>query len=243
MAGAQLECETRGATVAVRGHITRVPWARYAEHVVVVSDQAPGLIVVELGDCDIVRGVNLAGEPRDDVVLDVTAPIALWSERWTEDRARTTAAALRVAQIAGALASIRDLTAEYVVQREQFGRAIASFQVVQHQLAMLATLTAAASLAAEYACEAPYDEVAVGAAKAYVGRIAGDAAQIAHELHGAIGFTEEHPLHIFTRRVWAWRDEFGSEFEWAERLGLLAIAAGPRAWEMVAADAGDRAML
>jgi acyl-CoA dehydrogenase len=243
IAGSHLECEADGFSVAVSGRLARVPWVRHAEQLVIVSDQAPGPLAIDLECCEVEPGLNLAGEPRDDVSIDVTVSTAGWVEAWTEERAQTTAAAMRVAQIAGALGAIRHLTADYVVQREQFGRAIGSFQVVQHQLAILATVTAAASLAAEYVGEAPHDVVAVGAAKAYVGRIAGDVARIAHELHGAIGFTEEHSLHVFTRRVWAWRDEFGSDSEWAERLGSLALASGSGAWEMVAADAGDRAMV
>ena len=51
-------------------------------------------------------------------------------------------------------------------------------------------------------------------------------AAIAHQVHGAIGFTHEHSLHFATRRLWAWREEFGADAWWAERLGQAAIAAG-----------------
>lgn len=46
-------------------------------------------------------------------------------------------------------------------------------------------------------------------------------APIAHQVHGAIGFTHEHILHQSTRRVWSWREEFGTETEWSERLAAL----------------------
>ena len=53
---------------------------------------------------------------------------------------------------------------------------------------------------------------------------------------GAIGFTREHILHRYTRRLWAWRDDFGNESEWAEQLGRRVIAAGAdELWPMLAA--------
>jgi acyl-CoA dehydrogenase len=196
--------------------------------------------LVDLGTCRIEQHENLAGEARDDVIVDTTVPLSVWGDPWTEQRLTRAGAALRVAQIAGALGRMRDLTVDHVTQREQFGRTIASFQVVQHQLAILASIAAVAGLAAEYVGDAVDDGVAVAATKAYVGRVAGDAARIAHELHGAIGFTEEHPLHLLTRRVWAWRDEFGGDARWAAELGARGFAAGAGAWDMVAAEPADR---
>lgn len=66
----------------------------------------------------------------------------------------------------------------------------------------------------------------IAVAKVRVGEAANRATSIAHQVHGAIGFTYEHSLHYATRRLWSWRGEFGSESQWAERLGEAAIAAG-----------------
>ena len=44
-------------------------------------------------------------------------------------------------------------------------------------------------------------------------------ANLSHAVHGAIGFTYEHSLHFFTKRLWSWRDEFGNEAEWGLMLG------------------------
>jgi len=63
-------------------------------------------------------------------------------------------------------------------------------------------------------------------------------ARIAHQLHGAIGFTEEHPLRLTTTCLWAWRDEAGDEAEWAAELGDRALAAGPDGIWPLLADAG-----
>jgi len=76
----------------------------------------------------------------------------------------------------------------------------------------------------------------VSAAKIRVGEAATEGAAIAHQVLGAIGFTQEHTLHRFTRRLWAWRDDFGSESWWAAKLGALVAAKGPDGlWPMLAA--------
>ena len=66
----------------------------------------------------------------------------------------------------------------------------------------------------------------VASAKVRVGEAAGAGAAIAHQLHGAIGFTAEHALQRYTRRLWSWRDDFGAESHWAEELGRAVAAAG-----------------
>ena len=66
----------------------------------------------------------------------------------------------------------------------------------------------------------------MAAAKARVGEAAGIAAAIAHQVHAAIGFTHEHALHRSTRRLWSWREEFGSESEWAEWVGECVAGLG-----------------
>jgi len=64
---------------------------------------------------------------------------------------------------------------------------------------------------------------------------ANEGAAIAHQTHGAIGFTAEHILHRYTNRLWAWRDEFGNEAQWAVRLGEHVAAHGADGlWPMLA---------
>ena len=70
--------------------------------------------------------------------------------------------------------------------------------------------------------------LAVAVAKMRVGEAAGRGAKVAHQVHGAIGFTHEHELHYRTRRLWAWRDECGSETWWAELVGEVVLAARRR---------------
>ena len=72
------------------------------------------------------------------------------------------------------------------------------------------------------------------AAKLRIGQAAHTLTALAHQVHGAIGFTEEYSLQLWTRRLWAWREEFGNETDWARELGSAVIALGPDAyWERI----------
>ena len=65
----------------------------------------------------------------------------------------------------------------------------------------------------------------IAVAKLRVGAAVGVGAEIAHQVHGAMGFTMEYRLHQFTRRLWSWRDEFGTEADWAAVIGEQVCAA------------------
>ena len=179
---------------------------------------------------EVVHGANLAGEPRDDVRFDgveVDArPVAL-------DPAEVLrrGALARALAMAGALERVLELTVRYAGEREQFGRPIGRFQAIQQELAVLAGEVAAARAAVDQAVARP-DVLRIASAKIRTGEAAGRAAEIAHQVHGAIGYTDEHVLHRFTLRLWAWRDEFGSEEEWAVELGRL-VAAAPDLWRLL----------
>jgi alkylation response protein AidB-like acyl-CoA dehydrogenase len=110
---------------------------------------------------------------------------------------------------------------------------------VQQNLAVLAGQTAAAGAAADMAAEAVGDTIRllpIAAAKARCGEAAGIGAAIAHQVHGAIGFTQEHSLHFLTKRLWSWRDEFGNETAWNRVTGRHMAKAGPgRYWAEITA--------
>ncbi len=77
---------------------------------------------------------------------------------------------------------------------------------------------------------------AAAVAKIRAGEAAGKVSEIAHQVHGAIGFTHEHSLHHLTRRLWSWRDEFGIESDWSVELGRAVAARGPAAlWPLLTA--------
>lgn len=219
VAGATSE---RGFTTIASGGVA--PWARAASRVLTLD----GLIGTDFA-C--VPNTNVAGEPRDEVTLRGAADI-----RVPDDFGELLALS-RAALMAGALERILDQSIAYATEREQFGRPIAKFQAVQHNLAVLAGEVAAARCAydsAVAACGTARFADRVAAAKARVGEAAGVGAEIAHQVHGAMGFTHEHSLHHFTRRLWAWRDEHERETAWQVRLGRRVAAGGAdQVWEFL----------
>jgi len=211
--------------------VRRVPWAHLATRVVVV-DSADRAFCIPAGSLSIDAGWNLAGESRDDVLVENGMLSATDGRPVDMARHRFRDALLRSALMAGALDRILVLTGEYIRHREQFGTSLASFQAVQQQFAELAGVVAGAGLAVDAAAESPAP-LAVAAARTYVGSAVAVATHIAHQLHGAIGFTYEHELHLHTRRLWAWRDEGGGTSLWASEAGRRARDEG--VWPAVTA--------
>ena len=218
------------------GLARRVPFARHASHIVVLAEDQTGhaVAVVERARCTLTPGENIAREPRDTVEFAVdlaTTAVAPVPDTLSATDVRAFGAAMRTVQIAGALSRVLDLSVQYAGERSQFGRPIGKFQAIQHSIAMLAGHSAAATAAADMAAEAAGDgmePLLIGAAKTRAGEAASAGAAIAHQVHGAIGFTHEHMLHFSTKRLWSWRDEFGKESEWSLLLGRAALAAGPQ---------------
>ena len=225
-------CEA-GAGWHISGTVRRVPWARQAA-VVILANGPQGAVVATLSKdaFSAAPGENLAGEPRDALTLDTNVAadaLALAPPGFGIAELRAAGAAARTNQIAGALGRALSVTVEYVQTRVQFGRPIAKFQAIQQNLAVFAGQSAAALAAADMAADALAGDLSpmvIGAAKARAGEAASIAAGLAHQAHGAIGFTQEYPLHYLTRRLWSWRDEFGNEGEWYKVVGQAAVAAG-----------------
>ncbi len=122
-------------------------------------------------------------------------------------------AALRCTQMVGALQEVLDMTVEYVKNRVQFGRPIGSFQAIQHYCANMATDVDGSRFITYQAIwrlgEGLPSDLEVSSAKAWVSDSAQRVAATAHQCHGAIGFTQEHDLQLFTRRLKAWEVSFG----------------------------------
>jgi hypothetical protein len=230
-----------GAGWRLSGAAGRVPWGASAGHVVVeaVGDGAPMVAIVAGGSAKAESDVNLAFEPRDTLTWSAAPVLAAapFGPSLPPNALAAGGALARSAQMAGGLEFLLSQTVKYVTERVQFGRPLASFQAIQHQLAILAGHTAAAGIAAQraFACMDAGDaafEIAI--AKIRTGEAAGLGAGIAHQCHGAIGFTYEHSLHFVTRRLWSWRAEFGAEAQWAQALGREVAARGADAlWPYV----------
>jgi len=219
------------------GTASRVPWGAAASHLVVVAAGGDSPLVALVARAAAGRATadrNLALEPRDTLSFDGAEVVAAAPARVAPDAAILYGAMIRAAQMAGALESLLEQSVRYATERKQFGKPIGNFQAIQHNLAVLAGHVAAAGSAAEQAFVAADrgdPRRAVAAAKIRAGEAAGIGAGIAHQVHGAIGFTYEHSLHFATRRLWSWRAEFGTESVWAQVLGRAVAARGAdRLW-------------
>lgn len=227
--GGELTSTPAGGGWTVSGSVHDVPWARIAQRLVlaVAVDDTVAVGLVDGTAVDVAEGTNIAGEPRDTVTIDGARVVAL--DGVSAEHVRVRAALARTGLMVGAMERVLDLSMIYAVQREQFGRPLARFQVIRHYIAEMAGEVAAARAgfdAAVDAVAAGDGMVAVAAAKVRAGRSAGEVAGLAHQIHGAIGFTDEHVLHHSTTRLWAWRDEDGTEAHWAGVLGRRAVEAG-----------------
>jgi acyl-CoA dehydrogenase len=207
------------------GTATDVPWTGVAQHLLVLAGSAVGpvLALVDVAGREVTRAANLAGEPRGSLVFSgVPATGALLTEPQAQElRARYALA--RAVQLAAALDQVLTWTVQYAGERHQFGRPLGKFQAVQMELAEMAgEVTAVTALvdAAVQAVDRGESVVpAAAAAKVRAGAAVEVVARLAHQVHGAIGFTQEHKLHHLTRRCWSWRDEAGTELAWSRVLG------------------------
>lgn len=235
----RLSVDAAGSGKAISGRAHRVPWGNACEYAVVVAEQDGREIVGLVKTAGTVTAVekNLAGEPRAQLEFDAAPLVAAAPLDGAHRRLELEGALYRSVQMAGALERLLAYSLQYANERVQFGRPIGKFQAVQHLLAMLAGHAAASSAAADAAVEASEEvpnELAVAIAKARTGEAAGKGAEIAHQVHAAMGYTREHNLHFSTRRLWAWRDEFGNETYWQTRLGRSVAAMGADAlWPML----------
>jgi acyl-CoA dehydrogenase len=220
----------------LNGTVTDLAWAGAAPHVVVLAPAPAGiegavLALVDASSMPATDAFNLAGEPRGSLVLDQvgTSAALLTAAQATEVRARFALA--RAVQLAAALEQVLAWTVQYAGERHQFGRPLGKFQAIQMELAEMAgevsAVTALTDAAVQALDRSENVVLAAAAAKVRAGAAVEVVARLAHQVHGAIGFTQEHKLHHLTRRLWSWRDEAGSELVWSRVLGAGVLAGGP----------------
>jgi acyl-CoA dehydrogenase len=238
---------TLNADGSLSGRARGVPFAKAAKHIAVLASGSGGLSIalVDAAKCRIEAGLNLASDSSDTVTFDHVQPIAIKPapKGFDQTALMLMGAVARSLQIAGALESMLDISVRYSNERVAFEKKISKFQAVQHNLARLAGETAAAMTAASSAADtianaASFDDAVfleATAAKIRCAEAAEKGAAIAHQVHGAIGYTLEHILHRYTMRALAWRDDFGHESYWAVALGRRVAARGAdELWPLVA---------
>ncbi|MFZ4690593.1 MAG: acyl-CoA dehydrogenase family protein, partial [Polymorphobacter sp.] len=206
------------------GWVAAVPWGRDAAAVLAAVEtgaEMPVLLLLPGGN--VTPGASPAGEPRDRIDYDRAIAVELGAADHM-----LYGAFVRTAQASGALAAALALAVAHVNARVQFGKPLAKLQAVQQALAVLAEEAAAARMAgaaAAAALDRGGGAFEMMAAKLRANMAIHRGTAIAHQVHGAIGFTQDYPLHPLTRRLMGWRSDFGGD-RWAELLGQVALAEG-----------------
>lgn len=127
-------------------------------------------------------------------------------------------------QMAGAMSAALELTVQFARERQQFGKALSTFQAIQQQLAVFAEEVAATNMAAASACRARDRGPArfeIAAAKLRANIAVGTVTSVAHQVHGAMGFTKEYKLQRLTKALWQWRSDHGNDRHWSDELGRI----------------------
>jgi alkylation response protein AidB-like acyl-CoA dehydrogenase len=209
-----------------------------------VADAAAAdlLIVPAGGELHVVEAVAVERTPV--VSLDMTRPLVDLTFADTPARSLGPSAALLAAQRIGAvlLASEQlgvaerclDMTVEYLGIRRQFGRVLGSYQALKHRLADLWVLITQARAVARYAAECAATgssdlPVAAALAQAHCSVVVQQAAEECVQLHGGIGFTWEHPAHLYLKRAKASAIAFGTAERHRAALAALVDLPGIRA--------------
>jgi len=226
----------------VSGSCRHVPWSRTASLVVALGQSKAGQVLVALptAEASVTSHHNVAGEPRDHLTFDAVAPVAKVNDSGAVLELRSRVLLYRSLTLLGAGERALDLTITHVMDRTQFGSPLARRQVVQHYIAeMFGALTATRA-----ACDAAVSTLAGGTGPASLAaslatrieadRMASTVARLSHQLHGAIGFTQEHRLHFCTTRLTAWRQDDLSEAACALELARLVPGLGGP-WETLTA--------
>ncbi|MCV7222607.1 acyl-CoA dehydrogenase family protein [Mycolicibacterium elephantis] len=195
-----------------------------------VPTAAPGVRVERQRSIDMVKSyarVHFDGVEVDDSALVGSAeqtPAIL-------ARQNQIAVMLQCAEIVGVLDTVLDFTIQWGFDRHSFGRPIGSYQALKHKYADLkiwfeACLATTNAAVAEVAARSPRAEMAVSVAKSYCAEHAPGMLQDCIQLHGGIGVTWEHDLHLYLRRVTLYRSLFGTPEEHNLRVYTLTKAGG-----------------
>lgn len=218
------------------GTARAVPWASSAEVIVLAVNTADGLHVSFIDAPAPTSDHNIGGEPRQSVSFDIATSDTQLVDRDVASELVRRGAWARCVQVIGALDAAAAFTVNHTAHRVQFGQPLRRFQSVQHALAGMAgyierartTVSLAVAAAEQYGFASAQTDYAVTLAKVTLGTTVRTVSATAHQLHGAIGVTLEHPLRLATTRAQSWIGEFGSTNLYRRRLGRAATAPAGR---------------
>jgi alkylation response protein AidB-like acyl-CoA dehydrogenase len=216
---ASIEAAAGEGGLALSGETGPLPGVAAAQTLVVATDDASGGTVLSLVDRETtgvtitpVRGLDAtaqlgrvslnAVQVRDSAVLGALPDTAAKAVEAALDRL----AVASVAELVGAGEKMQEMAVEYAKVREQFGKPIGSFQAIKHMAADMVVRLESSRAVVHYAAlsiaEGRDDsDEAASAAKAYAAEAIGLLAEDALQVHGGIGFTWEHPIHLYVRRA------------------------------------------
>jgi alkylation response protein AidB-like acyl-CoA dehydrogenase len=226
--------EVRGGSYRINGTRLLVPYAHVADEIVVCARLmegsrvfGPTLFKMKGKECGIqltplntitgekhfaVTYADFPAAPKD--VIGVPGKGAAYVEKIMPKLI-----ALQCGEMVGGLSKVVDMTVDYVKQRVQFGKPLGVLQVVQHYCADMTTFLDTARLIAYQAASLISTGLPcakeVAMAKAWCSDAYKKSTQIAHQLHGGIGFTEEHDLHLYYKHAKVSELEFGDS--WVQR--------------------------
>jgi acyl-CoA dehydrogenase len=214
------------------GTVTSVRWLGVADHLALVAGDH--VVLVDAAAGTVLPVEEVSGEPHEGRTWTGDEVVAAVGVPGIAEGLRRRGALVRSAQMVGGLEGVLGLAVDHAKDRQQFGQPIARFQAVQQLLARLAAEVVAAQSALALAVDGDGELAAVATAKARVGAAATVGARAAHQVVGAIGFTQEHPLGDLTRRLWGWRDDYGDEATWNRRLGAAVLErTGAEVWPLL----------
>lgn len=211
-----------------------VPWGGLVDHVLVVTPT--GLLLTVATNWTVTPGFDEADEPRDTLRAGAISGVSGTLDL-SQREIRLMASILRAGQILGGIEWILTRSIDYAGERRQFGREISKFQVVQQMLAELADHMLASAGMTEAAAES-VSETLIAAARSRLGDASDAAVAIGHQVHGALGFSREYALNHRTRRLIAWRDDYGSVLEWRRVLAADFIGCSRDTFWPAVSDAG-----
>jgi alkylation response protein AidB-like acyl-CoA dehydrogenase len=188
---------------------------------VLVGPDDPGVTVTPLGGLDLVRRYAEVG--FDSVPVAGSAVVG-----GDAGHLARVACVLQCAESVGVMDRVFEMTLEYLTDRWSFGRPLASYQALKHRVAdgkvvLEASHAIAAAAARAVATGAADAAELVSAAKAWIGPRATELVQDCIQLHGGIGVTWEHDLHLYLRRATVNRLTHGTPEEHAERVAARLL--------------------
>lgn len=182
-----------------------------------VPTDAPGVRITPQQSIDLVK--QYARVDFDGVLVEPSAAVGDSAETAPLiDRQSQIAQVLQCAEVVGILQTVFDFTVQWAQDRYTFGRPLASYQALKHGFADMkmwleACRASTAAAVADVAARSATASLSASIAKSYVGEMAGQIVQGCVQMHGGIGVTWEHDLHLYLRRVTLYRAMFGTPEE------------------------------